>query len=430
MIKIEKCIKHFSDMPNGMEFGLDFPVEGEAPDCAPLFISGWVISGKPAETVEAFCGSKVVARATIIKNGGVALADERKYISFFASIDLCHLPDNYEFKIYVSWPNQRAHLFTISGCKTGSSTSQMDLVSVTSLGRSGSSALLGFLACHPEFAVYKPFRAEARYIRYWAACFYSLSSSSSWQVPVQHIPLDSEGSHWIFGNEDDSSIVETMEPHMHAWFKSRYTADLYRFFFDQINEHYKLVGRINNPQGNPRFICEKFSPIDWVKPRKSMKGFMKLFPNMKEIVLVRDFRDMFCSIKAYNQKRGIKAFGVDPYDSNATYIKERLAGRADLLLTHWENVKNRAFLFKYENFVSDPGKVMKDIFEYLGASAIDIPSLLEKASRLKPESQKYHQTSIDVKKSVGRFRQELSPEIIDLCNKTMERPLSEFGYED
>ena len=79
----------------------------------------------------------------------------------------------------------------------------------------------------------------------------------------------------------------------------------------------------------------------------------ELYPNGRELFLVRDFRDMVCSVLAFNEKRGVTGFGRAEASSDMEYV-ERLGGWAASLMRAWERRRERAHLVRYEDLVLDP----------------------------------------------------------------------------
>ncbi len=75
-----------------------------------------------------------------------------------------------------------------------------------------------------------------------------------------------------------------------------------------------------------RYFAEKIEPTS-----NSECGLRDIYPDLSKIVLVRDFRDMFTSVLAFNAKRNSAALGrqLVTSDENLLYF---LAKHADALL--------------------------------------------------------------------------------------------------
>jgi len=292
-------------------------------------------------------------------------------------------------------------------------------VALTSLGRSGSSVVLGSLGCHPEVAVFKLFSEEAHYMNYFSQLIKTLSSPGSYLYPVRSGNLS--GDNILTGN---SALVAPLEETKdNEWFVHHYLPEMRAFFQAKLGEYYQWKKASYQGEGSSRFICEKFAPsgaIDVVQ---------EIFPDMKEIILVRDFRDILCSILAFNEKRGFKSFGLEQCSSTEEYVEQHLAVSVNGLFTRWRSVKETACLVRYEDFIADKESVLAQMFHYIGAESQNAGEVVETALRSQPETQRqWHCTSGDALSSVARYQYELSPELIALCNDIMKQPLQEFGY--
>jgi len=292
-------------------------------------------------------------------------------------------------------------------------------IALTSLGRSGSSVTLGHLGCHPEISVFQLFSGEAHYINYFAQTIKTLSSPGSYLNPIR--------SGYTFGDEmlvGNAEVAAQFEPTAdNLWFQQEYLPELRKFFSGKLAELYQWKKSSVHPGDAPSFVCEKFSPSGAVELVK------EVFPEMKEVVLVRDFRDVLCSVLAFNRKRGFEAFGVEQFSDTEEYVRKCLAPSADILLERWHKAEGRAHLVRYEDFIMDRKQALVGMFAYIGTQSQDVRAVMETADRTQKDKQrKRHCTASDPIASIARYESELSPELIELCNETMEEPLREFGY--
>ena len=156
----------------------------------------------------------------------------------------------------------------------------------------------------------------------------------------------------------------------------------------------------------------------------------ELYPGGSEVVLVRDFRDMVCSILAFNAKRGFVAFGRENVDSDARFIESNLASGASALLADWRERADRAQLVRYEDLVLDPETTLTRLYDRLGLTS-DLETVrasIERASGASGEMER-HKTSRDPRASIGRWRTELDPELVEVCRSAFGEVLEEFGYD-
>jgi len=319
----------------------------------------------------------------------------------------------------------RVRIFTLSGeRKTIGLDYEMTIkpLVVTTLGRTGSTYLLGHLSAHPGISVYRPFQLEARYASYWVQMFLSLSHPQSWLFPLAS-SVSSDPA-WILGSEHEKNLHFAVYDDMTGWFTGTYTNELYSFCMRSLEEHYRTVAELQGKK-EALFFSEKFLPGPFTDT------LLSLVPASREIILVRDFRDMFCSIDAFNKKRGFLGFGREAFSTDEDYISHALRKGAEALSDAWRKRRASACLVRYEDLVRNPEETLRNIFEYcdVDASPSGIRSVMRRVRRTKPESQKVHKTTPDARQSMQRFRSDLSPHMLDLCNRVFRDPLELFGYD-
>jgi hypothetical protein len=175
----------------------------------------------------------------------------------------------------------------------------------------------------------------------------------------------------------------------------------------------------------PRYFAEKCWP-DEVTPQL----LSELYPDGREILLVRDFRDMVCSIMGFNAKRGFASFGREVTGSDEEFIRY-LRESAVRILESWRAREDRAVLVRYEDLILAPETTLGELFSYLEIEADPgtIRQVIEGANASRPHVQRAHQTSASVARSVGRWKDELSSEQKAICHETFGDVLDAFGYE-
>lgn len=293
---------------------------------------------------------------------------------------------------------------------------------ITTLGRTGSSWLALLLSRHPEVVAYRPFQNEARVASYWMEALRAMAEPSSY---IQAIRPELYQGHWWIGDERPSPLpLQLAEPHMPQWLGSENVEVLAGFCQSRIDAFYSELARVQEPE-QPRYFAEKCWP-DEVTPRL----MAELYPDGRELLLVRDFRDMVCSIIGFNAKRGFASFGRELTHSDEEFIRF-LRGSALQMLSSWSENKHRAHLIRYEDLILDPGATLETMFSYLGIrnDAATVDEVIKSATALLPHVQRAHQTSTSVAESVGRWKTELSPEHKAICEEAFGDVLNAFGYE-
>ena len=154
----------------------------------------------------------------------------------------------------------------------------------------------------------------------------------------------------------------------------------------------------------------------------------EIYSNPKEIFLVRDFRDMLCSIRAFNARRGTAGFGRNTAASEEEYIVN-LGREAERLMKSWQSRGSRSCLVRYEDLMLEPVKQLFRILKYLGLESSDatIQKMIRQASVDSPELEQ-HRTSSEPGKSVGRWLTDLDSSSLQVCEQVFGGMLREFGY--
>ena len=291
---------------------------------------------------------------------------------------------------------------------------------LTTLGRTGSTYALGLLGCHPEIVVYKPFRVEARYISYWVQFYLQLKDHKSWTSPISSDNVADPA--WLLGKDYRNEMDNALYPEMRQWLDTDYLKSLQSFCTESLVNHYLEVAKIEQ-KCRPLFFAEKFLPNSFTEK------VLECLPCSREIFLVRDFRDMFCSITAFNEKRGFEGFARNMFEHDEDYINKSLKPSADMLLAAWEQRKKNALLIRYEDLVLDTESVLRSIFAELGLdnSSATIRKVLDTASKTNI-SKKQHRTSIGPEQSIGRYRNDLDDQMKSVCREAFKNSLDKFGY--
>lgn len=431
MIKIKSFKKCSVAKDLVHDFALNIPNKKFAADKEPFGFLGWIV-GKSVNFVriEIFVNEQVALTIPINQARPEIIAKYPKnpagdIVGFFRYMNPYYLPEKFDIEVYaVPSTGGRIKIFDINGDRKpidfGYSMDTAPLV-VTTLGRTGSTYTIAALGMHPDIVTYKPFKAEARYASFWAQMFFSLGDPHSWMCPLS--AYDRTRPDWILGLSNSQPFHYGLYPQMFKWFQSGYFESLYKFSLENLQRHYQEVAKIEKKKV-PMFFCEKFLP-DYFTER-----MLSLIPSAKEVFLVRDFRDMFCSIRAFNNKRGFNAFGRQKYTNNVDYISEALRNSVNRLLSAWSERQNTAFLLKYEDLIMKPELVLNDLFEYLGvdSSPAIANKMLKNINKLKPSKRNTHVTSKSQKYSVARFKKELNGQLLEICNEAFEPALTTFGY--
>ena len=428
-----RSIRAFHAEAKGLcEFSLDNPAASGDVSEKPFGFSGWIVGkGIGIEAVEIYSGGVLVAtipvdieRPDVAKHFKIETTGNR--FGFSAYFNPFGLSAEFEIEGFARSPEAgKIKLFAVAGERTRFDRDfRMEIrpIVINTLGRTGSTYLLGLLGAHPQIAAYKPFQVEARYASYWTQMFLSLSHPKSWVFPVASYDIGNPS--WILGDDSAKELHRAMYPEMSAWFNSVYIRQAFGFCMGSLQEHYRRVAEIQKKE-SVLFFAEKFLPNPFTD------AVVGLVPGAREIFLARDFRDMFCSIDAFNKKRGFLGFGREKFANDEEYVKKALAPGAEALRDSWLRRRSFCSLVRYEDLVLEPESRLADVFEYLGvdASPSTVKGVLRRAAGMNPKSQKNHKTASSAKDSLRRFGREMPPEMQKCCNDAFGDCLKVFGYD-
>src|SRR5688500_1062238 len=168
-----------------------------------------------------------------------------------------------------------------------------------------------------------------------------------------------------------------------------YIEDLARFCQRSAEETYLRIAA-GQSQSDVKYMAEKHRAdnLPWL--------VWELYPMAREIFLVRDFRDVYSSMLAFNQKFGRRAFGpshIETDEEFATFLRNSTIRN---LSRSWPKRQDRAHLIRYEDLITRPQETLRAVLDYLelDASNAIMNGMLERASAENPEM-KRHLTSSD-----------------------------------
>jgi hypothetical protein len=293
---------------------------------------------------------------------------------------------------------------------------------LTSLGRSGSTWLVQLLGQHPQILTYRPFQHEPRVGSYWMQILKTLSEPVSYLQPITG--RDKTGEYWWLGSKNSPDVVRPQDPHLQQWLRQDNTETLAAFCLGRIEAFYEQIAMIQN-ETQSTYYAEKYVPDDSIPAM-----LWGLCPQGREVLLIRDLRDMVASILAFNAKRGYAAFGRERAASNEEYAYQ-LRASALRLLQSWEQRSDRAYLLRYEDVIMRPKETLGSVLEYLNLNPTTsiVEDMIRAASEETLDMRK-HRTSSDIRSSVGRWRHDLNASLQAVCQEAFGDILEKFGYEE
>jgi len=411
-------------------FALDAPRAGEASDVYDVEVAGWVLgAAAPAVAVEVHAEGQVLRRVPLDQQRpDVARAHpdagEAATCGFRTWVGTIGLEPGVALQVRAVLADEtRVRLggitFTHQPLRTGFEPGLRPLL-LTTMGRAGTTWTMRLLSEHPAIVVHRWHPYELRVARYW---LHMLKVLAEPQDPHRSAQADFFQTNRAFvGHNPFYPTPALVTPGLREWFGRDYPEELGAFCQRQIEQCYRRIGEAQG-QSDPVFFAEKHraDSLPWL--------VWELYPQAKEIFLVRDFRDVVSSMLAFNAKHGRRVFGPEHVQTDEEFARYLRNSTVRQLARSWPKRRDRAHLVRYEELIARPAETLEGILAYLGLDhgGATVAGMLERASAENPEM-KRHLTSRDPSASVGRWRQSLPPGVQAVCNEVYADVLQEFGY--
>jgi hypothetical protein len=294
-------------------------------------------------------------------------------------------------------------------------------LSLTSLGRTGTTLLMQMLAVHPAVVAQRVFPYETRIAGWWMHSLAVLAGHAN-RAMSSHPDtfLDDKYLFWT-GSNPWALDNDVNGPALRAWLRGDAVEDIAAFCQRQIDEAYRRIARDQN-QEESRFFIEK------TVPTRIPRMLWQLYDGTREIFLVRDFRDMFCSMTAFDAKRNQHDFQRG--DADMDVFLARLVRDFRWLVSNWEERCESALLVRYEDLVGATEETLRDIAEYVGidSSPASLTSMIA-AADAEPDQVLAHRTTATWKQSINRYRREMSPALRERSLELGGDLLTKLGYD-
>lgn len=404
-------------------FGIDQPKSGSKRSTYSLPIRGWVLGSRgPIDAVELVHDGTVVRRVAVAgKREDVAAAhpdvEGAESSEFFAAISSLRLPPTFELVVQaVLSDGARVVIGSITG-RRGPVRSRFEArlapLMLTSTGRVGSTVLMNALGAHPQIAAYPPFQKEPRVASYWMNVFATLSEPASYLR--QLAPGGPLHDGWWLGSAEPMPRT-TANDEVEQWMGVEGVETLAALCQGRIEALYEEIAARHGGQ-DAVYFAEKFRT-------DSVPALMwELYPQAREVILVRDFRDVACSILASSAKRK----GTDQADPRTVLVD--MKARTESIARIWEERSQKAHLVRYEDLIRNPGEVLEGLTGYLGLDSAPpvVEAMVEALSEESPAAER-HRTTPAAEASIGRWRRDLDAETQREFEAALRGGLETFGY--
>jgi Sulfotransferase family len=414
-----------------LEVSIDAPRDGGMSEAWAVRVRGHLLSETgPAQQIVAVVPGSVLATAvTGLPTPEVAARHPNvpgaEACGFTLLVDTLGQPQRFEFRLRAALSDgSRVKVAAISGERRALTTAyapRLQPLLVTSLGRMGTTLLMRMLAAHPAVVAYDRPPYEARGGKYWMHVLKTLAAPADASKRVG-APMEFHLEPLAVGGNPFYSAAFAAWPAVEAWSGTAYVEDLAAFCQRSIDGWYLATAAAQDQASAPLvYFAEKHFPDAY--PRL----LRELYPAGRELFLVRDFRDMVVSMQAYNARKGSGDFGRDKAGSDEAWLAH-LHQNFLVLRAAWRDRGEPGSLVRYEELVRDPEATLPSLLSSLGLDAAPetVSSLIAAADA--PEL-RGHGTSGSPSASIGRWRNDLSPELRLAVEEMFRDLLHEFGYE-
>jgi hypothetical protein len=415
-----------------LDAAIETPQSGDASGGWGLRVRGHLLAaGGPAQAIEAVVPGTILTATTAslptpdvaARHPGVPGADA---CGFTLLIDTLRLPLRCEVPLRAALPDgSRVKFAAMRGTRRRLQTTyvpRLQPLLVTSLGRMGTTLLMTMLAAHPGVVAYARPPYEARGGKYWLHLLKTLAApadaSKQLGAPMEfHLEPLAAGGNPFYSSEF------TAWPEVERWSGAEYIADFAAFCQRSIDGWYLATARAQGQDLAPlAFFAEKHFPDDYPRLMR------ELYPESRELFLVRDFRDMVASMRAYNARKGYGDFGRERAASDEAWLADLQRGIEALRDARRER-GSAASLVRYEALVREPEVALPPLLGALGldASPPIVARMIAAAAPGAPEL-RGHGTTSSPDASIGRWRHDLPDELRSLMQQRFAGVLDEFGY--
>ena len=280
--------------------------------------------------------------------------------------------------------------------------------------RDGSTVLMRLLSSSPEIAIEPVYPFERKYFAYlwrWS----QLAERSDWPEGEWGLPdlgsLDDFREAWMSGPMPwtPRELVESGEAGAFG-----------RRVFDLAWEEFSrratgATQRLHGSDAPVRYSAEKHMNT-WRVPLENL-------PEARVVAVLRDPRDSFVSIRAFGDRAG-SGFGGPDATTDAALLRHVLDRQRERLRWIAGLDPDQVPVIRYEDLVRDLDGVADRLGRTLGVR------LDPEVVRADADTRERHRSSASAEESIGRWREELEPEVAAAFERELGPELRALGFAE
>jgi len=287
----------------------------------------------------------------------------------------------------------------------------MQPIGVISVGRSGSTAVMKSIASHPSVVTDDCYPYET-FIANHIAKLYGvlLEEQDHSKYPKYGAPAKLIGPFPDYVRGRGTIFDESLEESLNTVIPNSCREIIYCI--------YRSIARMQHK--HPTHFVEKIGA-------HQVWQYRKLFRELHQIVLVRDFREVLASIKRFNKRRGYKSFGAECYVSYEEYIESSFQRQVLALVKHIDGENGKKLVIRYEDFVAEPAGTLRSIFNFCNVSPVSDEEINEFIVATGQDIDPIHRTSGGEGLATS-WETTLTDREQQLCLGAVGPALKRFGY--
>jgi hypothetical protein len=279
-------------------------------------------------------------------------------------------------------------------------------VLVRAMGRAGTSVFMQHLSTHPQIVVGGRMPFELMLCAYYSTALRAITSPGDWKNSI-HPDQVMNAQLSVGFNPYYHLHYEVFRSHEDTGaFQQAYVTPLVTKTFSQIiAKQYSLMA---DEQEKPTaiYFAEKFG-----LSKSHYERQLAMFPDTKEILIVRDVRDAYCSFRSY-----FKLQGED--------LLTKVKAAADNVCAAYFQKRGASTLFiKYEDMVLNKAETFDRVSSFLG-----IENNFTIGNDADAKLFSVHATSGSPDRSIGRWQKELSEMEVNTLERELSKYQSTFQY--